>query len=98
MVATYTGTLFGDTRAEGGLRVTLESVSGDRTFSTDAVLAVPGAAFTPSSAALDAERVSIGADAKVHFTDRVFGYIRYDTVRGENLIDHEGWAGLTLKF
>ena len=97
-LATYTGTGWNSVRAEGGLRVTLESVSGDRAISTDASLAVPGAVFTPTAAALDAERVNIGADAKVHFTDNLFGYVRYDTTRGENLIDHEGWAGLTLKF
>lgn len=63
-----------------------------------ASLAVAGAVFNPTAATLDAERIAIGTDTKIYFTDRVFGQIRYDTRRGENLIEHEGWAGLTLKF
>ncbi|MEP1142807.1 MAG: hypothetical protein ABJH52_03745 [Henriciella sp.] len=54
--------------------------------------------FNPTAATLDAERIAIGTDTKIYFTDRLFGQIRYDTRRGENLIEHEGWAGLTLKF
>jgi len=81
-----------------GLRVTLESTSGDRSINTDAFLSVEGATFNPSAAALDAERIAIGTDTKIYFTDRLFGQVRYDTRRGDNLIEHEGWAGLTLKF
>lgn len=88
----------GGAEVEAGLRVVWESLRGDRSIRTNATLSVPGAAFQPASAALDANFVSIGADARIHLTDRIAAYIRYDTARGQNLIDQAGWAGLTVRF
>ena len=88
----------GGAEVEAGLRVVWETLRGDRSIRTDATLLVPGAAFQPASASLDANFVTIGADARVHLTDRIDAYVRYDTARGQNLIDHAGWAGLTVRF
>lgn len=57
-----------------------------------------GAVFTPTAALLDRDRIAISLDTKVYFTEQLFGYVRYDTRRGENLIENEGWAGVTFKF
>ncbi|MEE2929205.1 MAG: hypothetical protein VX599_00670 [Pseudomonadota bacterium] len=54
--------------------------------------------FTPTAALLDRDRIAISLDTKVYFTEQLFGYVRYDTRRGENLIENEGWAGVTFKF
>lgn len=96
--ANYRTSAWGSTLIDTGLRLTFENTTGDNRINTDAFLAVAGAVFNPTAATLDAERIAIGTDTKIYFTDRLFGQIRYDTRRGENLIEHEGWAGLTLKF
>ena len=54
--------------------------------------------FTPTAALLDRDRIAISLDTKVYFTEQLFGYVRYVTRRGENLIENEGWAGVTFKF
>ena len=88
----------GGAEVEAGLRAVWQTLRGDRSIRTDATLSLPGAAFQPASAALDANFVTLGADARVHLSDRIAAYIRYDTARGQNLIDHAGWAGLTIRF
>lgn len=88
----------GEAEVEAGLRAVWQTLRGDRSIRTDATLSLPGAAFQPASAALDANFVTLGTDARVHLSDRIAAYIRYDTARGQNLIDHAGWAGLTIRF
>ncbi|MCR9269734.1 MAG: hypothetical protein NXH72_07090 [Hyphomonadaceae bacterium] len=73
-------------------------MTGDRAIQTRAVLDVPDAHFTPQSAALDQARLALGADLHIQFNESVFGYIRYDTRRGENLIEDEGWIGVSARF
>ena len=94
----YIATLFGDMQIETGARVLWENVSGDTDIIGAASLVVPGAVFRPGSAQLDSDRVVVGADAKVEFTDTIFGHIRYDTTRSDNFTEHAGWAGVTFRF
>ena len=83
---------------EAGLRVAWETLRGDRSITTLATLPVPGASFRPSAAALDAHRIAAGADVRIHLSDRISAHVRYDTIRGENLIEQAGWAGLSVRF
>lgn len=94
----YRALLFGNTLVDTGMRVLVESVSGDTSVTGKASLALPGAAFTPRSAKLDNQRVAFGADAKVYFSDKVYGHIRYDTTQSDQFSEHKGWAGITFKF
>ncbi|GAB5455096.1 MAG: hypothetical protein Hens2KO_13250 [Henriciella sp.] len=94
----YRALLFGNTLVDTGVRVLVESVSGDTSVTGKASLALPGAAFTPRSAKLDNQRLAFGADAKVYFSDKVYGHIRYDTTQSDQFSEHKGWAGITFKF
>jgi hypothetical protein len=86
-------------RFDTALRVVAETIDGDLAMDMDAAIApVEGADFTPSSAKLDAQRLSLGLHTKVQITDQVFGYVRYDTKRAKNLTENEGWVGITLTF
>jgi uncharacterized protein with beta-barrel porin domain len=96
--ARYHGAGLGAHHIDAGIRVSWERMHGDRMIDTDAYLDVEGAVFTPTAALLDRDRVAISLDTKVYFTEQLFGYVRYDTRRGENLIENEGWAGVTFKF
>ena len=96
--ARYHGAGLGAHHIDAGIRVAWERVHGDRFIDTDAYLDVEGAVFTPTAALLDRDRIAISLDTKVYFTEQLFGYVRYDTRRGENLIENEGWAGVTFKF
>jgi hypothetical protein len=96
--ARYHGAGLGAHHIDAGIRVAWERVHGDRVIDTDAYLDVEGAVFTPTAALLDRDRIAISLDTKVYFTEQLFGYVRYDTRRGENLIENEGWAGVTFKF
>ena len=94
----YETVLFGHTRIDAGAHVLWENLSGDTQITSRASLIVPGADFTPSSSRLDNTRAALGADAKIYFSDKIYGHIRYDTTRSENFTDHEGWAGITFRF
>ena len=54
--------------------------------------------FEPNSAKLDNQRIKFGADAKVYFSDKVYGHIRYDTTQSDQFSEHKGWAGVTFRF
>ena len=94
----YSAVLFGNTLVDTGFRLLAESVSGDTSITGSASLIVPDADFTPNSAKLDNQRVSFGADAKVYFSDKVYGHIRYDTTQSDQFSEHKGWAGVTFRF
>ncbi len=99
LMAGFENVYVSEMRVDTALRVVAEAVDGDLAIDMDAAIApVDGAVFSPSSAKLDAQRLSLGLHTKVQISDQVFGYVRYDTKRGKNLIENEGWAGITLTF
>ena len=84
-----------------GIRAQAQAVPvecDDTSITGSASLIVPGAVFSPNSAKLDNQRVSFGADAKVYFSDKVYGHIRYDTTQSDQFSEHKGWAGVTFRF
>ncbi|MEO1661906.1 MAG: autotransporter outer membrane beta-barrel domain-containing protein, partial [Pseudomonadota bacterium] len=91
-------TYFDQMHVEASLNVLWESVSGNRAIDTRARLDVANAVFKPTSAAIDANRLAVGTDVKFHLGEDVYAQIRYDTTHSENLIEHEGWAGITIRF
>ena len=99
LMAGFENVYVSEMRVDTALRVVAEAVDGDLAIDMDAAIApVDGAVFSPRSAKLDAQRLSLGLHTKVQISDQVFGYVRYDTKRGKNLIENEGWAGITLTF
>ena len=89
---------FDGVNVEASWRVIWETVAGNRAVETRARLDVANAFFQPSSAAIDANRLAIGTDIKFHLSDDIYAHLRYDTAHSQNLIEHEGWAGLTIRF
>jgi len=99
LMAGFENVYISEMRFDTALRVVAETIDGDLAMDMDAAIApVEGAIFTPRSAKLDAQRLSLGLHTKVQITDQVFGYVRYDTKRGKNLTENEGWAGISLTF
>ena len=89
---------FDGVNVEASWRFIWETLAGNRAVETRASLDVANAFFQPSSAPIDASRLAIGTDIKFHLSDDIYAHLRYDTAHSQNLIEHEGWAGLTIRF
>ncbi|MEL6862754.1 MAG: hypothetical protein AAGL11_13020, partial [Pseudomonadota bacterium] len=83
---------------DAGLSLLWESVGGDLDVQMLTSLANIDGTLAASSTKLVPNRVALGFDGKLKLSDGVFAHIRYNTTNSHKLIDHAGWAGITIAF
>ena len=81
-----------------GIRVVWETLGGDRDVEATAYFEGIDGLVASRSSRLDADRLALGFDTRLYLSDGVFAHIRYDGAASDKLIDHAGWAGITIAF
>ncbi len=103
-MTTGLGMAIGMTHSVGTLRVNVdtrvawEHVFGDAAVSSTASIPLANATFVTNSAGIDRNRIAIGFGTALHFSDTISTHLRYDGAFSQSSQDHQGSAGLSIKF
>lgn len=103
-VTTGLGMAFGMAHSVGSLRLNVdtriawEHVFGDASVSSTASIPLANATFITNSAEIERNRVAVGFGTALHISDTISTHVRYDGAYSQSSQDHQGSAGISVKF